>query len=253
MAETAKKYITRQARKSGEIPPFGQRAKLPIWQMAVLGTILIAAAIVALIVIQNLLSSVTNPADSQDRIDSQLTRSVNLNLPSLPQLITMTDDDILTSLTESGDTIYNQAEEGAIGLDIVKLPSDVTLVDAAAYYATGVDNLDASSAAKLLKGSWTMSTTVNGTRSIKVHYADFDSKSLDAAVSNAVAAEFSGDGVTLGDLGTDDSGNTYQSGTIAIDDTTYQWTVSACLLSEVYSVKGFPNTAVYVGVKLSSQ
>jgi len=245
--------MTRHARKTGDIPPFGQRAKLPLWQMVLLGVVLIAASIVALIIIQNLLSSVTNPADSEENVQRQLSRSVNLDLPDLKQLVKMSDEDIMSSLTAAGDTIYDKADEGAIGLDIVKLPSDVTLVDAASYYATGISKLDAASAAKILKGSWTLATTVSGTRSIKVHYADFESGSLDAAVSKAVATEFSGDGVTLGALGTDDSGNTYQSGTIAIDGTTYNWTVSACLLSEVYSVKEFPSNAVYVGVKIATQ
>ena len=51
--------------------------------------------------------------------------------------------------------------------------------------------------------------------------------------------------------GVDDAGNTFQTGTIDVDGTTYAWRVSAIALSSVYDITGLPDTAVYVGVRMT--
>ena len=53
------------------------------------------------------------------------------------------------------------------------------------------------------------------------------------------------------DSGTDSAGNTYRSGTIKANGTAYDWRVSAIPLSSVYKIKGLPDTAIYVGVRMT--
>ena len=53
------------------------------------------------------------------------------------------------------------------------------------------------------------------------------------------------------DSGTDSAGNTYRSGTIEANGTAYDWRVSAIPLSSVYKIKGLPDTAIYVGVRMT--
>ena len=53
-------------------------------------------------------------------------------------------------------------------------------------------------------------------------------------------------------MGVDEVGNTFKQGTVDVDGTAYTWKVSALPLSEMYDISGLPETAVYVGVRLSS-
>ena len=54
------------------------------------------------------------------------------------------------------------------------------------------------------------------------------------------------------DYVTDEVGNTFQTGTVDIDDVTYTWRVSAAPLSDKYDIKGLPSTAAYVGIRLTA-
>ena len=47
-------------------------------------------------------------------------------------------------------------------------------------------------------------------------------------------------------------GNTFQTGTVDIDNVTYTWRVSAAPLSGKYDIKGLPSTAAYVGIRLTA-
>ncbi len=94
----------------------------------------------------------------------------------------MDDQAILDSLAAAGYTVYNQTAEGTAGLDLVKLPDDVTVADAAAMYAKGVGSLSASQAALLLNGSWTLTVDRSDTLTMAVKYADFSSSTLEAAI-----------------------------------------------------------------------
>jgi hypothetical protein len=253
MPSTEERYVTPHARQTGMIPPFGYRERLSSWQLAVLGTILLVSTIFALVTIQKLLGTVAESANSQDSVQAVISRSVSLNLPNLQQYILMSDDEIKTALTSGSDTVYDLSANSGSGIKFIKLPPDITLIEGAAYYKTGIKNLDAVSAVKVLYGSWDIVTiAASGTRTIKLHYADFTSGSLSGAITNAISAEFNTSNVTKGASGVDDSGNTYQSGTVVINKVTYNWTVSACALSGIYAINGLPANAIYVGVKISS-
>ena len=53
-------------------------------------------------------------------------------------------------------------------------------------------------------------------------------------------------------MDTDEVGNTFQTGTVDIDDVTYTWRVSAAPLSDKYDIEGLPSTAAYVGSLLTA-
>ena len=70
------------------------------------------------------------------------------------------------------------------------------------------------------------------------------------ALQAAAAAE-GFDLSTAGEPAEDEAGNTYLAGSMDANGTTYNWRISAIALSDVYSVKGLPETAVYVGIRIS--
>ena len=117
---------------------------------------------------------------------------MSYDLPQLSALMAADDDAIRQTFADAGFTIYdktNPEENPNGGLDLVKLPSDVSEVDAALLYAQGVSNLSAADAAKLLKGSWTFTVSRNDYVDMRVKYADFSSGSVEAAIQAAMASE----------------------------------------------------------------
>ena len=102
----------------------------------------------------------------------------------------------------------------------------------------------------LLNGSWTLTVDRSDTLTMAVKYADFSSSTLEAAIQAAVAAE--GFQAASASTDTDEVGNTFQTGTVDIDNVTYTWRVSAAPLSDKYDIKGLPSTAAYVGIRLTA-
>ncbi|WP_251213298.1 teichoic acid transporter [Adlercreutzia murintestinalis] len=193
---------------------------------------------------------VNGPAREQALVDEYVAKEVTLGLPTLPTLVTLDDAAIMAHLQESGATLFerSQAEPGK-PLQVIKLPEDVSLADAASLYLKGISSLSASEAAKLLNGSWELTVNRENGLNMGIHYADFTSGTPERAVSNAALSQGFD---TEGDVesGVDSSGNTYIAGAISIADQSYSWKVSAVPLSDVYSQKGLPENAVYVGIRL---
>ena len=87
---------------------------------------------------------------------------------------------------------------------------------------------------------------------MRVGYADFTSGSLEAAIQSAIASEgFDPATTPEGGAGVDEVGNTFQSGTIDVNGTVYTWKVSALPLSNMYDITGLPESAVYVGIRMT--
>ncbi len=195
-----------------------------------------------------------NNATNKAALEENLTRQVSYNIPAVSTLVGSDNETILADFESQGLTIYNQTAEGEAGLDVVKLPADMTLAEAATMYAKGVSSLSAADAARLLNGSWTLSIDRSDSgQSIAIKYADFTASSLEAAISSAIAqAGFDASTTPSDGTGVDDMGNTYQTGTIDIDGTTYSWRVSATELSNKYSISGLPDSAVFVGIRLNA-
>ena len=89
-----------------------------------------------------------------------------------------------------------------------------------------------------------------------IHYDDVVADVISETsqqVDAAIAAEgFDPATIAEDGMGVDEVGNTFKQGTVDVDGTAYTWKVSALPLSEMYDISGLPETAVYVGVRLSS-
>ena len=224
---------------------------MPRSQQIVMAVFVVIAVIIGVRLAAGAITAV-NDSNTQNKasVEENLSRTVSYNLPVLTQMADMDDQAILDSLLAAGYTVYNRTAEGTAGLDLVKLPEDVTVADAAAMYAKGVGGLSASQAALLLNGSWTLTVDRSDTLTMAVKYADFSSSTLEAhGIEPQTIRKAIND---IMDYVTDEVGNTFQTGTVDIDDVTYTWRVSAAPLSDKYDIKGLPSTAAYVGIRLTA-
>ncbi len=227
---------------------------MPRTQQAIMAAFVVVGIIIGVSLYQGTVGAAQQTQQlSETSVEENLSRPVTYDIPVLTGLAGLESQEILDAFTNAGYTIYNQTEEGSEGLNLIKLPSDVTLADAATMYAKGVASLSAADASRLLNGSWSFSLDRSSGESYSVKYADFSSSSIEAAIASAIATEgFDPATTPEGGSGTDDVGNTYQTGTIDVDGTTYTWRVSATALSNKYSVSGLPDSAVYVGIRMSA-
>ncbi len=225
-------------------PPRSLKAKMLI-------PVLVAGLVGAGAFASYLNAVIGEPQRQQEALEANITRDVALDLPAIAPLLSQSDQDMLSSLQSSGYTLYEKTPIGSNekgGFEVIKLPSDVSLEQAGLMYLQGVDNLDPSDAGLLLHGSWSFAVDRSAGTNIRVRYADFNSKSIDSAIQNAKAAEGLAD-LQAEEAGVDDSGNTYQTGTLALGEETCTWRVSVCPLSDIYSVSGLPEDAYYVGIR----
>lgn len=227
----------------------------PLVRYVTIGIMVVAAVIGAAFVGKYLDQIMNEPLRQQEALSQNLTREVSYDLPSLGALMPKSDEEVMTALTEAGYTLYERTPVGTNpdgGFEVIKLPSDVSLEEAGVMYLTGIDKLSAADAVKLLKGGWNLTVSRKSGTDMRVRYADFDSGSLEKAIQNAMQAEGL-QNATVTDSGVDDSGNTYQTGTVSTEDgATYTWRVSVIDLSKVYDIAGLPNTAYYVGVRFTA-
>jgi hypothetical protein len=234
--------------------PLARPTRIPLPFKAIMALFVIAAGILGGVALSKVSDEILNaPVREAEAVQENISRQVPLELPLLKDLIQLDDatiSDIFTN--QMGLTLYNlnnvEGSEGS-GLDVIKLPSTVTSSEAILMYSKGVSKLSASSAAKLLNGSWRMTVGRAGYTDMKVKYADFTSGDAQTALNNAIVAEGLAE-TAFGESGVDSANNTYQRGTIDINGTIYSWQVSVCPLSEVYSVSGLPASSQYVGIHL---
>lgn len=214
---------------------------------------LAAAAIIGAVFLGWYLDGVVNePKRQQESITEALSADVPYDLPSLYSLMPLDDAGILATLQEAGLSLYEMpAKEGSTVYRLIKLPADMNAADAGALYLAGIDNIGAAEAARLLNGSWDLQVDRSSGTNMVLHYADFKSGTVDAAVQSALATEGLTDS-SIEDSGEDTAGNTYVMGTISGDAGTYSWRVSALPLSKIYNVNGLPENAVYVGIRMTS-
>ncbi len=213
------------------------------------------AAILGCLFLAHHFDQVTNePLRQQQALQDNLAREVAYDLPSLPTMMAQSDEDIMASLTEAGYTLFERTPIGTNpdgGFEVIKLPADVSLEEAGAMYIKGIEKLAPADAVRLLKGSWNLTVERKNGANMRVRYADFESGTIEKAIQSAMQAEGL-ENATVSDSGVDDSGNTYQAGTVDTEDgVTYNWRVSAIDLSQVYEIAGLPNTAFYVGIRFT--
>lgn len=184
-----------------------------------------------------------------------LAREVSYDFPLLSSLMPLSDEEIMTALTDAGYTLYERTPVGTDpdgGFEVIKLPADVSLEEAGLMYVQGIDKLSAGDAVKLLKGAWTLTVSRKAGDDMRLRYADFASGTIEKAVQGAMQVEGL-ENAEVTDSGVDDSGNTYQAGVVSTDNGTYNWRVSVIELDEVYDISGLPNTAFYVGIRFTAQ
>lgn len=187
-------------------------------------------------------------------VTENLNREVSYDFPHIDQLISMDDASITQSFADSGFTTYSILAAGEEGIDLMKLPADTSLVDAAVAYGNGISNMDATTASEFLVGSWRFTCTRGDYIDMRLRYADFKSVNATEAIEGAVAAQGWADNanVTVTDEGEDEVGNTYREGTVTTDGGTYTWRVSVCPLGDIYGISGLPDTAQYVGIRMTA-
>lgn len=230
---------------------------MPKPQIAVMIGFAVAAALIGGYLLFGVLDAVQgNAARSQASVEENLSRDVSYDLPALTSFATLGDDEIKQSLADAGYTVIDKGslrEDEGGSLDLIKLPADVSELDAMMMYQKGVSKLSASEAALLLNGSWTLEANRDDGLSMRLAYADFSSSTLDEAINAAIAAEgFDPATIPEDGAGVDEVGNTFKSGTVEVDGASYTWKVSAIPLSDMYDISGLPETAAYVGIRLSA-
>ena len=234
--------------------------KTPKNVMVVIGIAVVIASVVGGCVGFNAIDSVVHGEQKRlAAVEDNLTRDVSLDLPLVADLISLDDASIRQTFSDAGLTCVDMGEQKRDeGLDVFKLPSDVSVSEAGAALAGGVSGLDAATAAKLFKGGWRFTCTRDDYIDMRVKYADFSASDSDAAISGALATEgwvVGGEpagNVVLGESGVDESGNTFQEGTVTNDNGTYQWRVSTCQFKYIYDISGLPENAMYVVVRITA-
>ncbi len=193
------------------------------------------------------------PAREQEVVADMLNEDVPLDLPDLLSLVTLSDEQLDAKLKEGGATLFEKSPAGSgTPYEVIKLPEGVSLVEATDLYLTGINRLSASQATLLLNGSWDFAVDRKNGINMSLHYADFQSGDVRAAIDNAIKTEnLERDG--KGDSGEDDGyGNAYSTGQVVVENAPYTWTVSAIPLKQVYSLHGLPDDAVYVGIRIKN-
>ncbi len=214
--------------------------------------LVIAALIGALFLAWYFDGVVNEPKRQEQAVMDSLSQEVSYDLPQLYSLMSLDNASILATLQAAGLNILEMpVKESSSIYELVKLPADVSAAEAGSVYLSGIDHASAAEAAKLLNGAWNLQIDRENGVNMVLHYADFTSKSVDAAVQAAITAEGLNES-TIEKSGEDNSGNTYTMGTVEGETGTYSWRVSAIPLSEIYSIKGLPEDAVYVGVRMTS-
>ncbi|MEG0217526.1 MAG: teichoic acid transporter [Raoultibacter sp.] len=217
-------------------------------QLSLLLVFVVAAAVIGGIFLFKTYDNVINAkANEAASLAANISKPVALDLPVLANLMALDDATIKASFTNAGLLTYELGAGSDVvgGFDIIKLPADVTVLDAGIAYTTGIDKLSASEAAKYLNGSWRLMVDRGEYIDMKVKYADFVSPDPTTALQTALVSEGI-DPATAGEIATDEAGNTYYAGTFDAGEVAYNWRASTCALSDIYKVDGLPKTAQYV-------
>lgn len=233
--------------------PLTRPFAMPRTQRVIAVVIVAIAVIVGAVFLNNTaLQSLRETFQAEQNVVDNLARQASIEtIPQMSQLIVLGDDDIRARFQEAGFNVFDASDPNdPTNMVLYKLPDDVSVEDAAAMYAKGISSLTAPQASKLLNGSWYFSADRNAGTSMVVRYADFSTGDPARAVQNALVKEGIDPG-SVAESGEDDSGNTYNMGTLDTEGVHCTWKISALPLSDMYSVSGLPDDACYVGVRLT--
>lgn len=242
---------------------------IPRSQIFIMITLIAVAVVIGGFLLFRVLDSTIYAAERQQAdMGEVLDAEVSYSLPRLAELVSHDDATIREIFAEEGLEIIERdtTDDGVPqGFNIVRVPDTMTREEALLISTQLKGSPDPVQAVRLLNGAWWMTITREGSTILKINYADLKNSGQDAAVLKAlddeglreyaeaaaqkVAEENEQPVKTVEEsIDTDESGNRYLSGTIKVGDTTYEWKVAACELSEIYSVDGLSNAASYVGI-----
>ena len=216
--------------------------------------IVIAAIILGVIGAMQIANNFIYAADNQKaEIETMLRAGCTYDAPALINYAGMGNEDFTSALQAAGYTLHAlPATSEANDIDVVKTNGKAKEADIDSFYTTSETDSNATSAVAILQNSWRLSVNRSTGESLRIRYADFTSGSIEAALKTAMATQGLSDDQVSAE-GTDESGNTYKEGVIEANGTTYSWRISATGLSEVYSIKNLPESAFFVGIRLTAQ
>jgi len=226
--------------------PHGEYRKLAI-------IIAIAVAISAALIVAYNFTVMGDAEKTRAQVMEVINRGVELELPKLEDYAGLKNDEMFETFKKNGYTIFdnsNDEDRNVDGFDVFKLASDVDPETAGEAYAEGIENLKPIDAARYLAGSWRFLVARAATTEMRLRYADFEATDPTSAIQRAIGAQ-GFDDAKLEDVAEDTMGNTNLSGTFKKGKTTYEYTVSACGLSQVYDIDGAPADAQFVGIRVT--
>ena len=210
-------------------------------------------AIVSTVLIVALLSAngvFFTPESSPEEVEANASAQVDYNLPQAQDLATATAESLASLSDSKAGLTYdatNDTDKQAGGTDLIHLPEGIDVTSAAAWYAQGIDAIDAADAARLLNGSWRVTLSSSSAYDCRLRYALFNTPDQQSAVDTTRQAVGLAEASTT-DQGTDSYGNTYVEGTYDADGVQRTWRVASCPLSSIYANDGLPEDASYVVV-----
>lgn len=183
-----------------------------------------------------------------------LARPIDLQLPLLRDWIWTAPDDARAHLAQSGLSIIDMSTEEDIAsnttYDIFKAPSDLDLGISNAILNRDLAQVRNSDLVHFLSDSWELRYHWDSHFYISTKAYNFSSPTIEDAIAASVAYQ-GWDVGTVVESGVDTAGNTFQGGTITIDNNVYNWRVSAIPLDQMYNVANLPADAFYVGASLT--
>lgn len=233
--------------------PLKKPFDMPAGQRFLALVFVVAAAIIGFIFINNTIIASARSAELDAKsLEENIARTQSITtVPNMVSLATLSDEEIWSQFEGQGYRLYDVSERsGSSNMAFYKLPEDVTTEQADSLFKEGFNKASASSVAKVLNGAWYFSSDRNGWTSMVVRYADFTTGDVQKAIQSAIEHEgFSSDSIT--NSGVDDSGNTFTAGTAEADGVGCTWRVSALPLDDMYSTRGLPDNATYVGIRVT--
>lgn len=157
---------------------------------AIMLAAMVVAAVIGCLFLGRYFDQIMNePIRQQQTLQENLAREVSYDFPLLSSLMPLSDEEIMTALTDAGYTLYERTPVGTDpdgGFEVIKLPADVSLEEAGLMYVQGIDKLSAGDAVKLLKGAWTLTVSRKAGDDMRLRYADFASGTIEKAVQGAM-------------------------------------------------------------------
>lgn len=189
------------------------------------------------------------------QIEENITRSSSYDFPLAKDYVTAgSAQDVYGELASQYTLVQLGVDEvSSTAFDVFKLPADITQEEGENALKNGIGSMDILSASKVLNGGWRATMDLTSYQDFRIRYADFHSGTIEAALLEAIQTQgFDGDDCEMTNEGIDESGNTFKSGTVSLNDDTYFWRVSAVKFNDAYSIQGMPDTVIYVGIRMTN-